>query len=65
MQEAAQHNRVPLIEKVAYVPGKSFYPNADGGHNAMRLNFSYSSPEVIVEGIKRLGIAIKKELASK
>jgi 2-aminoadipate transaminase len=54
-----------LVEKVAYVPGKSFYPNADGGHNAMRLNFSYSSPEVIVEGIKRLGMAIKKELTEK
>ena len=31
----------------------------------MRLNFSYASPEVIVEGIKRLGIALKKELAKK
>jgi|LGOV01.1.fsa_nt_gb 2-aminoadipate transaminase len=54
-----------LKEKVAYVPGVHFYPNADGGHHAMRLNFSYSQPEVIVEGIKRLGIALKKELAGK
>ncbi len=51
-----------LKEKVAYVPGVNFYPNADGGHNAMRLNFSYAPPDVIVEGIKRLGIALKKEL---
>jgi len=54
-----------LAEKVAYVPGIHFYPNADGGHNAMRLNFSYCPPDVIVEGIKRLGTAIKKELAKK
>jgi len=49
-------------EKVAYVPGVNFYPNADGGFNAMRLNFSFSPPDKIVEGIRRLGIALKKEL---
>ena len=54
-----------LAEKVAYVPGVNFYPNADGGSNAMRLNFSYAEPDAIVEGIKRLGIAIKKELEKK
>ena len=53
---------VALKEKVAYVPGINFYPNADGGTEAMRLNFSYASPDVIVEGIKRLGMALKKEL---
>jgi 2-aminoadipate transaminase len=53
-----------LKEKVAYVPGINFYPNADGGTEAMRLNFSYAPPEVIVEGIKRLGTALKEELAS-
>jgi len=52
-----------LKEKVAYVPGINFYPNADGGQEAMRLNFSYAPPEVIVEGIKRLGLALKKEIA--
>jgi len=49
-------------QKVAYVPGVNFYPNKDGGHNAMRLNFSYSSPDLIVEGIHRLGEALKKRL---
>ncbi len=49
-------------ERVAYVPGVHFYPNADGGFNAMRLNFSYSPPDKIVEGIRRLGIALKKAL---
>ena len=40
------------------------YPNRDGGHNAMRLNFSYSPPELIVEGIRRLGTALKKRLSA-
>ncbi len=52
-----------LEEKVAYVPGINFYPNEDGGHNAMRLNFSYCAPETIVEGIHRMGRALKKTLA--
>ncbi len=51
-----------LAEKVAYVPGVHFYPNQDGGHHAMRLNFSYCSQDLIVEGIRRLGLALKKTL---
>jgi|YNPNPStandDraft_1061719.scaffolds.fasta_scaffold14293_3 2-aminoadipate transaminase len=54
--------RRALEEKVAYVPGSSFYPNEDGGFNAMRLNFSYCPTETIVEGIRRLGNALKKVL---
>lgn len=43
-----------LRNKVAFVPGGSFFPN--GGHeNTMRLNYSYSPEAVIVEGIRRLG----------
>jgi DNA-binding transcriptional MocR family regulator len=53
-----------LEENVAYVPGVNFYPNEDGGFNAMRLNFSYSAPDTIVEGIRRLGVALKKALAT-
>lgn len=52
-----------IQEKVAYVPGEHFYPNQDGGEHAMRLNFSYSPPDTIVEGIRRLGVALKKGLA--
>ena len=33
-----------------------------GGHNTMRLNFSYCKPEVINEGISRLGVMFKEEL---
>jgi len=47
---------------VAYVPGVPFYPNEDGGFDAMRLNFSYSSSEAIVEGVRRLGLALKRAI---
>jgi 2-aminoadipate transaminase len=50
-----------LKEKVAFVPGTSFHPNG-GGRNTMRLNFSYSRPEVIEEGIRRLGNVIARRL---
>ena len=43
-----------IKEKVAYVPGDSFFPNG-GGENTMRLNFSYCNPELINKGISRLG----------
>ena len=42
-----------IERNVAYVVGSAFYPNG-GGHNTMRLNFSYSSNDEIREGIKRL-----------
>jgi 2-aminoadipate transaminase len=47
---------VPM--KVAFVPGDSFYP-CGGGENTMRLNFSNATPEMIREGIARLGAAIR------
>jgi 2-aminoadipate transaminase len=49
--------------KVAYVPGFAFYPGGKGGEHSMRMNFSYSNEETINEGIHRLGMAMKKELA--
>ena len=51
-----------LAAKVAYVPGFAFYPLEEGGHNAMRLNFSNANEEMINEGIYRLGVALKEEL---
>lgn len=50
-----------IEEKVAYVPGTPFHPNG-GGENTMRLNFSASKPELIWEGIQRLGKVIKASL---
>ena len=46
-----------IDENVAFVPGEAFYSD-DPELNTMRLNFSNSNPEMIIEGIKRLGKAI-------
>ena len=51
-----------LKQKVAYVPGKPFYPYEDKD-NTLRLNFSNASPEMIIEGIKRLGKVFKENIA--
>jgi len=50
-----------IEDKVAFVPGYSFFPNG-GGENTMRLNFSYASPENIQTGIARLGRVIEKSI---
>jgi 2-aminoadipate transaminase len=49
-------------ERVAFVPGASFFPRG-GGERTLRLNFSYAGPEVIDEGVRRLGDVIKRKLA--
>ena len=59
--DAADVLRIAIDRKVAFVPGSSFHPNG-GGKNTMRLNFSYSNPEVIREGITRLGTTLKEVL---
>jgi 2-aminoadipate transaminase len=53
-------NCVDLLEeavklRVAYVPGKPFFPDPTLGHNTMRINFSHPTDENIVTGIERLG----------
>lgn len=50
-----------LKVNVAYVPGSSFHP-LGGGENTMRLNFSFSNPQTINEGIGRLGKMFKEHL---
>jgi 2-aminoadipate transaminase len=47
--------------KVAFVPGSPFHPMG-GGENTMRLNFSNTKPELIMEGINRLAKVIKENL---
>lgn len=49
---------------VAYVPGGSFFPNG-GKENCFRLNYSNMPDERIVEGIKRLGVVLKKYMTEK
>ncbi len=46
---------------VAYVPGAAFHA-VGGGENTMRMNFSYSTPDTIREGIARLGELLKEEI---
>ena len=44
----------PALERqVAFVPGAAFYANGGGSHT-LRLNFSYTAPERIEEGVHRL-----------
>jgi DNA-binding transcriptional MocR family regulator len=57
--DAAEVLKVAIEKKVAFVPGGSFHPNG-GGENTMRLNFSFSSPEIIREGITRLGLLLRE-----
>jgi 2-aminoadipate transaminase len=54
--------KVAIEEKVAFVPGRAFYPGGNDGRCCMRLNFSYCKPEIIEEGIKRLGRAMKRQM---
>jgi len=52
-----------IEEKVAYVPGLPFYPNG-GPNNTMRLNFSFMNPDLIREGVRRLGNMAKRSILS-
>lgn len=52
-----------IERKVAFVPGEPFHPNG-GGKNTLRLNFSYSSPEIIREGMARLAETLKETVVS-
>ncbi len=42
-----------IAQKVAFVPGRDFFP-AEGGRNHFRLNFSNATPDRIREGVRRL-----------
>ncbi|HXU08729.1 MAG TPA: PLP-dependent aminotransferase family protein [Blastocatellia bacterium] len=51
-----------VAERVAFVPGTSFFA-CEPRQNFMRLNFSNQTPEMIEEGIKRIGSVLKRRLA--
>lgn len=48
-----------IQKKVAFAAGDSFFPTS-GKKNFLRLNFSYNRDELIEEGIRRLGEAMKE-----
>ena len=68
--------KVAIPNDLLYVPGSPFYPitghqiSEDGNElipsvpesNTMRLGFSYAPPNIISEGIERLGKLLTKEL---
>jgi 2-aminoadipate transaminase len=62
--DAAEVLKRALEKKVAFVPGAAFHPRG-GGENTMRMNFSYSSPDVIREGVLRLGTTLKELIGEK
>ena len=53
-----------IERNVAYVPGAAFHA-AGGGENTLRMNFSYSTPDTIREGIARLATLLKEEIYRK
>ncbi len=55
--DARELLQLAVTKRVAFVPGNAFHA-AGGGHNTMRLNFSYCSPQRIEEGIARLAEAV-------
>lgn len=56
--DAREVFKLALEQKVAFVPGSSFFPNG-GKHNYFRLNYSNMNEEKIVEGITRLGKVLR------
>ena len=62
--DAKEVFKVAVERKVAFVPGESFFATG-GGHNTMRLNFSNAAPEMIREGIARLGQVLYEMIAAR
>lgn len=57
--------RTALEHNVAFVPGDSFYASNHVAAPHMRLNFSNATPEQIREGIRRLSLAVKQQIAER
>src|SRR6201981_3617681 len=57
--------KAALAEDVAFVTGDCFYAgNDEESCRHMRLNFSFSQPDQIREGIRRLSVAVKMQIHS-
>jgi 2-aminoadipate transaminase len=52
---------LPALEQgVAYVPGSAFaLPGSTAGRGGLRLNYTFSAPDRIREGIARLGEVLR------
>lgn len=51
-----------ITARVAYVPGTGFYADGSGTQH-LRLNFSFTEPERLREGVRRLAGVVEQELA--
>jgi 2-aminoadipate transaminase len=51
-----------IEQRVIYVTGSAFFVDGGGG-NILRLSFSLPSKEKIVEGVRRLTLVVREELA--
>lgn len=47
-------------EGVVFAPGAEFFTGNGGGETFLRLNFAANPPEIIEEGIRRLGKAVRR-----
>lgn len=56
--------KTAIEQRVAFVPGTSFYARG-GGESSMRLNFSNATPEKILIGIERLGKVMLQKMKEK
>ena len=52
-----------IEKKVAFVAGSGFYID-EPEHNALRMNFSYSSHDQIEEGVRRLALVVEEAIAA-
>jgi 2-aminoadipate transaminase len=52
--------RRALEKKVAILPGAPFCINPEAGVHASRINYTYSQPDVIEEGVTRLAQAVEE-----
>lgn len=62
---ATEMLKTAIEREVAYVPGKSFFPDPKVGFNTMRMNFSHPADDKIRIGVERLGEVMKAEIAKK
>ena len=58
--DSSELARRALEKKVAILPGAPFCINPEAGIHAARINYTYSKPEVIEEGVSRLAQAIEE-----
>ncbi len=62
---ATEMLQTAIGREVAYVPGKSFFPDPKIGFNTMRMNFSHPADDKIKIGVERLGEVMVQTIGQK